>query len=94
MTTPNKDFAAELKDILKNYRVHRVGSHSDDWGGQADELCFCDLKATILKAHQSAVKEARIEDLRKVKNEFTAPDWLPGIRRYCLERIKKLKEQQ
>jgi hypothetical protein len=27
---------------LKEYRSHRVGAHSDDWGGESDAPCYCD----------------------------------------------------
>lgn len=28
----------------ENYRPHRIGAHSDDWGGSSDEPCDCDIK--------------------------------------------------
>jgi len=48
------------EDLKKH--THRVGSHSDDWGGESDKICFCEIekyieqKITLAKAE--GVKEA------------------------------------
>ena len=39
----------ELEGELKDYKPHRIGMHSDDWGGSSDNPCFCELTSTIQK---------------------------------------------
>lgn len=57
MTNPTID------SIFKNYKTHRIGSHSDDWGGDSDRPCFCDLKQAleeyIANAETEVMKDAR-----------------------------------
>lgn len=50
-----KDTWRERWDKLEP--VHRVGSHSDDWGGSSDNLCFCEIKDFIQQEIDKAVKE-------------------------------------
>lgn len=41
---------AALKRVgekIKDYKPHRVGMHSDDWGGDSDKPCYCDLHQAI-----------------------------------------------
>lgn len=48
----------ELKTLLKDYKMHRVGSHSDDYGGDSDKPCFCDLYDRVQTLINKAVQEA------------------------------------
>ena len=58
-----KDTWRERWDKLEP--VHRVGSHSDDWGGSSDNLCFCEIKDFIQETIDRAVKE-REEEIKKM----------------------------
>lgn len=49
--------------------IHRVGSHSDDWGGSSDNLCFCEIQDFIQQEIDRAVKEER-ERVRKEYEDF------------------------
>lgn len=59
------------------------------------EVIEADAKATqaIQDYVDSEVLEARIYELKYVKNTFTSPEWLLGIRKYCLKRIKELNKR-
>ena len=37
----------ELIEKLKNYKPHRIGIHSDDWGGSSDEPCYCEITSLL-----------------------------------------------
>lgn len=44
-----KSVLDELEGELKDYKPHRIGMHSDDWGGSSDNPCLCELASTIQK---------------------------------------------
>lgn len=51
-----------------------------------DGLCMSCHNLISLKQAELAIKE-----LKKVKNEFTSPDFLGGLRKHCLNRIAELE---
>ena len=56
---------------------HRVGSHSDDWGGDSDEPCHCARKQAIKRIIAQQVREARIDELGKLMPPVAdmIPEW-------------------
>src|ERR1700742_3787049 len=58
-----------LDEIFSKYSVHRIGAHSDDWGGDSDKPCFCDLRAAIQSKVDRLVLEGQIRTLKGL------PEW-------------------
>lgn len=56
----------QLKELLKNYKTHRIGSHSDDWGGESDKPCFCDLETELLTLFSTELNNARKEQIKAI----------------------------
>lgn len=48
------------ENIMIEQRTHRIGSHSDDWGGDSDLPCDCDEKE----------RKHKIEALESLKNKL------------------------
>lgn len=66
-TQGRKDMAGEMREAIDenikiNQMTHRVGSHSDDYGGESDYPCDCD---NIERGH-------RISELESIKKMFLA----------------------
>ncbi len=53
------------ENISISQSTHRIGQHSDDWGGSSDELCECDRKE---KDHQISALESLKKKLSVVLN--------------------------
>lgn len=59
MTQSQQDSVEQQLDkLLGTYHTHRIGSHSDDWGDESDNPCFCDLKAKLQQLMVDARKDA------------------------------------
>lgn len=63
---PTSDYKLEILDILK-LEPHRIGSHSDDYGGESDKPCYC----TATQALTHLINKARIDELYHLKYAFT-----------------------
>lgn len=64
---PDPKSSEWLSSYLENYHVHRIGSHSDDYGGDSDRPCFCDLEAAILTHLKSEIEKERQRCLKAIK---------------------------
>lgn len=100
MTNPLPNNTDDQLDEILATEPHRVGSHSDDWGGDSDNPCYCTVKQ---KMKQLLVNE-RIDELE----QFRVPKkWERGYKptamnghnvavndmnHYINNRIKHLKE--
>ena len=46
--------------------THRIGSHSDDWGGSSDNICFCEIKqqfkTELINIVKESFKNTRVEE--------------------------------
>lgn len=51
---------SKLREILERTH-HRVGSHSDDWGGDSDKPCYCEAEKAILALFESYASERERE---------------------------------
>lgn len=84
------DYKQEIQDILK-LEPHRIGSHSDDYGGESDKPCYC----TATQALTHLINKARIDELKKFEARalwddhdiHDARDWFTHIK----DRIKELE---
>lgn len=47
-----KSFADRVREEIKSSLPHRVGSHSDDYGGDADAPCFCCIVTSLTKLEE------------------------------------------
>ena len=60
---PNKNsIESEIEKILE-HEPHRIGMHSDDWGGTSDEKCWCNVIPEIKALTQREVKKGRVAEL-------------------------------
>lgn len=55
------DYKQEIQDILK-LEPHRIGSHSDDYGGESDKPCYC----TATQALTHLINKARKDELKEL----------------------------
>lgn len=82
--TPNQP---DILEILKR-ESHRIGAHSDDWGGDSDKPCYC---TTIKQLEQYISKrevEARIDELLKTCTKWEYGPDLPAT--YLIGRTSEL----
>lgn len=71
--------------------IHRIGSHSDDYGGEADMPCNCEIK----KAIASLINDAVIDELECHAKEWVVINEDGTINPTAVhDRIKELKEVQ
>ena len=79
------DYKQEILDILK-LEPHRIGSHSDDYGGESDKPCYC--TATQALAH--LINKARIDELKDMLEADNDPTQC--VHCEILSRIKELEK--
>lgn len=87
------DINKQIEKILE-HEPHRVGSHSDDYGGSSDKPCWCNVKPKILAIIQQESNRARTDELSYVDESANRIDGNGNIIGDVGERLAQLESGQ